>query len=205
MTEFISNNMILIPISILSVVFILLDIFYIQLEKFNLAVRHLVNRTRVSEIKKFMIFTHKYNDFIPASTQVVVFSMILGFLWRDWARGMFLASGIAVQTTIVTLTKRIVIRARPPHIAAHKIMTSGSYPSGHSAATMSMALIVPAFLLVYAPLWICILIFVYLFVNAIVTAYGRLYLDMHWATDIIGGWILSVITFLVVNYLVILK
>ena len=205
MAEFLSENIILIPIIILSVAFILLDIFYMQLEKFNLAVRHLVNRTRISEIKKFMVFTHKYNDFIPASTQIVVFSMLLGFVWKDWARGLFLASGIAVQTTIVTITKSIVVRARPPHRTAHKIMTSGSYPSGHSAATMTMALLVPAFLLIYAPVWLCAVIFVYLLVNAIVTAYGRLYLDMHWATDIIGGWILSAITFLVVNYLVILK
>jgi len=205
MTELISKNIILIPITILSIAFILLDIFYMELEKFNLFIRHLVNKTRVVEIKKFMVFTHKYNDFIPASTQIVVFSMILGFLWRDWARGLFLASGIAVQTTIVTITKSIVVRARPPHMGAHKIMTSGSYPSGHSAATMSMALLVPAFLSIYAPIWICVAVFAYLFTNAIVTAYGRLYLDMHWATDILGGWILSGITFLVVNYLVSLK
>jgi membrane-associated phospholipid phosphatase len=26
------------------------------------------------------------------------------------------------------------------------------------------------------------------------TALGRLYLDMHWLTDLIGGWLLSAVT-----------
>jgi undecaprenyl-diphosphatase len=127
--------------------------------------------------------------------------MILGLIWKDWKSGLFIMASLAIQTSVVTITKRIAVRARPPHLTAHKLMTSGSYPSGHSASTMTMALLVPAMLMPYLPFWAVILVVVYFLTNAIVTAYGRLYLDMHWATDIIGGWVLSVITFFVVIYL----
>ncbi len=202
MTQFVQNTRYFIPITVLSVIFILLDIFYLKFERFNLWVRHIVNKTRQVKIKRFMVFTHQYNDFIPASTQIILVAMLLGFLWKDWKKGMFITATLAVQTTVVTVTKRIAVRARPPHVAAHKLMTSGSYPSGHAASTMAMAFLVPTFLSSYLPALAIIGILVYLLLNALFTAYGRLYLDMHWATDIIGGWVLSVITFLLTHYLI---
>ncbi|MHB1483977.1 MAG: phosphatase PAP2 family protein [Saccharofermentanales bacterium] len=202
MSAFFHDYAYFVPISILSVMFILLDIFYLQLERFNIWVRHIVNKTRQVKIKKFMIFTHQYNDFIPTSTQILLVAMLLGFLWKDWKSGLFMTAALMLQTTVVTVTKTIAVRTRPPHIAAHKLMTSGSYPSGHSASTMAMALIVPTYLYPYLPMPAIIGIFVYLLVNALFTAYGRLYLDMHWATDILGGWILSIITYLSSTYLI---
>jgi membrane-associated phospholipid phosphatase len=201
MAQFLSNSKSAVPIIILLVIFILLDIFYVQLTKFNMWIRHIVNKTREVKIKRFMIFTHQYNDIIPASTQIVLVAMILGLIWKDWKSGLFLMASLAIQTSVVTVTKRIAVRARPPHLTAHKLMTSGSYPSGHSASTMTMALLVPALLMPYLPFWGIMLVLVYFLANATFTAYGRLYLDMHWATDIIGGWVLSVITFFVVMYL----
>lgn len=201
MTHFIQDTAYFAPILVLTILFILLDIFYLRLERFNMWVRHVVNKTRQVKIKRFMVFTHQYNDFIPASTQIILVAMLLGFLWRDWKKGLFMTATLAIQTTIVTVTKRIAVRTRPPHIAAHKLMTSGSYPSGHAASTMAMTFLVPTFLYSYLPFAAIIGIFAYLMVNALFTAYGRLYLDMHWATDIIGGWILSLITFLTANYI----
>ena len=202
MSEFFHDYKYFVPILILSILFVLLDIFYLQLERFNIWVRHVVNKTRQVKIKKFMVFTHQYNDFIPTSTQILLVAMLLGFIWKDWKSGLFMTAALMLQTTVVTVTKTIAVRTRPPHITAHKLMTSGSYPSGHSASTMAMALLVPTYLYQYLPLQAIIGIFVYLFINAMITAYGRLYLDMHWATDIIGGWILSVITFLSSVYVI---
>jgi len=202
MVQFVQTSKFFIPIAILSIIFILLDFFYLRLEGFNLWVRRAVNRTRQVKIKRFMIFTHQYNDFVPASTQILFIAILLGVLWKDWKHGLFMTAALVLQTTIVTITKRIAVRTRPPHISAHKLMTSGSYPSGHSASTMAMAFLVPTFLNPYLPFWAITIICVYLLINALFTAYGRLYLDMHWATDIIGGWILSVITFMASLYLI---
>lgn len=202
MAQFVHDTKYFVPIAIMSIIFILLDMFYMRLEGFNLWVRHVVNKTRQVKIKRFMVFTHQYNDFIPASTQILLVAMLLGFLWKDWKKGMFITATLMIQTTVVTVTKRIAVRTRPPHETAHKLMTSGSYPSGHAASTMAMALLTPTFLAPYLPSPAIYAIFAYLFINALFTAYGRLYLDMHWATDIVGGWILATITFMSTSYLI---
>ncbi len=202
MAQFVQTTRYFIPIAVLSLLFILLDIFYMRLEGFNLWVRHVVNKTRQVRIKRYMVFTHQYNDFVPASTQILIVAMLLGFLWKDWKKGLFITATLMIQTTVVSVTKKIAVRTRPPHETAHKLMTSGSYPSGHAASTMVMALLIPTFLASYLPSLAILAIFVYLFANALFTAYGRLYLDMHWATDIIGGWILATITFMSTSYLI---
>jgi undecaprenyl-diphosphatase len=201
MSQFIRNTAYFLPLTVLTLIFLLLDVFYMRLERFNLWVRHVVNKTRIVKIKRFMVFTHKYNDFIPASTQIIIVAMLLGFIWKDWKRGMFLTAALAIQTTVVTVTKKIAVRARPPHVAAHKLMTSGSYPSGHAASTMTFLLLVPTFLAAYLPFAAIMALSAYLIVNALFTAYGRLYLDVHWATDILGGWILSAITYMSTLYI----
>ncbi len=80
-------------------------------------------------------------------------------------------------------------------------MTSGSYPSGHAANTMAMFFLIPAFLAPHVSVAVVSVLGTYLFLNALVTAYGRLYLDVHWATDILGGWSLSGVTFLTAFYI----
>ncbi len=201
MTQFLRHTSIAVPVLILAAAYIALDIFYLRLKRFNYGIRHIVNRTRNIRIRRFMVLSHQLNDLMPASIQIIAAAMILGFVWKDWKSGVFLISSLMLQMAVVTFTKQVAIRARPPHLTAHKIMTSGSYPSGHSASTMGMAFMVTAFILPYLPFWAVALIFVLLYANAIITAYGRLYLDMHWATDIIGGWVLAVITTTVTFYI----
>ncbi len=201
MTQFLHTYIYAVPVVLLTILFVALDILYMRMEKFNSWVRDAVHRNRLPEIKKFMILTHKYNDVIPSSLQIIAIAMVLGFVWKDWKSGVFVIAALMTQLAVVSFTKQIAMRTRPPHITAHKIMTSGSYPSGHSASTLAMALLVPAFLMPYLPLWIVAVILAVLVANSLTTAYGRLYLDMHWASDILGGWVLAVITTLVTYYI----
>lgn len=200
MNQFLHTYIFAVPVIILSVIFIALDIFYSKLEWFNRWVRIIVHRYRIPKVRKFMVMTHKYNDILPSSLQIIGVAMLLGFIWKDWKSGVFMIAALMIQLTIVSFTKQIARRTRPPHLTAHKIMTSGSYPSGHSASTLAMALIITAFVNPYLPFAAVAAILVILIANALITAYGRLYLDMHWAADILGGWILAIITALVTYY-----
>ena len=189
MSQFLHSYVFAVPVIILSIMFISLDILYTKLSVFNRWIRLLVHRNRIAKIRKFMVLTHKYNDILPSSLQIIAIAMLLGFIWKDWKSGVFIIAALMIQLAVVSFTKQIAQRTRPPHITAHKIMTSGSYPSGHSASTLAMALLIPAFLVPYIPMLAVVIVLIVLIGNALTTAYGRLYLDMHWATDILGGWI----------------
>ncbi|NLV47731.1 MAG: phosphatase PAP2 family protein [Clostridiaceae bacterium] len=167
----------------------------------NLSIRRWVNRTRVSALRPLMILTHRFNDVLSVSIQLLALGLFIGFIFKDWYRATLLTSTLLVQTAIVGVAKRMTAVDRPPQAAAYVIMTSGSYPSGHSSISLSFALLVPTILNPFLPLAAIWLMGGYLMISAILTAYGRLYLDVHWLSDIIGGWLLAVATYLAVRLL----
>lgn len=181
---------------------IVLIVFYLglaivnsRLEPLNRRFRLLIERSRPMQLRPLMIITHKYNDVVSLSVQVIALTLFIGYFWHDWRRAMVLTSAMFVQTTAVTLTKQLAAVNRPPQDHSHVIMKSGSYPSGHTAASMTFALLAPLVLQPYLPpVWLMALA-IYLMFVALITAYGRLFLDVHWLTDIVGAWLISSITF----------
>lgn len=183
-------------IVILAVIFIALPLLSRPLAPLNIFVRRLVDTRRNMRLRPLMIITHRYNDVLSFSVQLIILAFVLGIGLRDWRRAMVVLAAMFVQTTVVSFFKRLTSIDRPPQMISHVIMTSGSYPSGHSAASMTFALLVPTVLLPYISLPVLILLTTYLIIVALLTAFGRLYLDVHWLTDILGGWSLSVVIFL---------
>lgn len=177
-------------------IFVLLGFISPLLAPLNLLTRGYVNGTRNMRLRPLMILTHRYNDVLSLSLQLILLALLLGLLWDDWRRAMVLLSAMFIQTTIVSASKRMTSIDRPPQLISHIFMTSGSYPSGHSAASMTFALLVPTVLMPYIPLPLLIALATYLFLVALLTAYGRLYLDVHWLTDIVGGWSLAGATYM---------
>ena len=162
----------------------------------NLWVRQYVDNNRNMRLRPLMVMTHRYNDVLSLSIQLIFIALLLGLIWHDWRGAMVLLATFFIQTTIVSLSKRLSSIDRPPQLLTHVVMTSSSYPSGHSAASMTFALLVPTVLMPHIDLTVLILLTTYLVCVALLTAYGRLYLDVHWLTDIIGGWSLSGATYM---------
>lgn len=177
-------------------IYLMLGVFYVRLDGLNGRVRSLVRCIRSRRLRTAMIFTHRYYDIGGAFVQISLVTLLLGLLWDDWRRGLVLPAALFGQTFIVHMTKTMSGRARPPHETAHVLMRSGSYPSGHTAASTTIALLVPTLLSPYLPAAAIAAIAAYLWFMALATAFGRLYLDMHWMSDLLGGWILSMVIFL---------
>ena len=179
-----------------ALVFIILAVVNPYLGSINMLIRHHIAEKRNLRWRPLMILTHRYNDVLLLSVQTMVLAMVIGFILNDLRRAMVLMSAMFIQTTVVGFSKRLSSIARPPQLLTHVIMKSSSYPSGHSAASMTFAFLVPIILRPYLPFPLIILIAVYLVVVALLTAYGRLFLDVHWLSDIIGGWLFSAMTIL---------
>ncbi len=184
-----------IALAVLVFIYIGLAIVNSRLEKLNLRFRQLIENTRSMHLRPLMIITHKYNDVVSLSLQVLLLSLFIGVFWHDWRRAMVLTSAMFVQTTVVTATKQLAAVNRPPQDHSHVIMKTGSYPSGHTAASMTFALLAPMVLQPFLPWPVLYLLAAYLMFVAVITAYGRLFLDVHWITDIVGAWLVSAMTF----------
>lgn len=185
-----------IALAIVAILYVGLAIINSRLDVLNLRFRRFIERTRSMRLRPLMIITHKYNDVVSLSLQVLLLAFFIGLYWHDWRRTMVLTSAMFVQTTVVTATKQLAAVNRPPQDHSHVIMKTGSYPSGHTAASMTFALLAPLVLQPYLPPLFIGILAVYLMFVAIITAYGRLFLDVHWLTDIVGAWLVSTMTFI---------
>ena len=119
---------------------------------------------------------------------VVIIALILLFQkkWRSLA--FLLTTGLG--TTMINRTvKEIMHRVRPHLWQSPAPELDYAFPSGH--AMTSMSLIAALVILTWGTIWcLPILIFGSLFVLAI--GWTRLYLGVHFPSDILAGWMVSV-------------
>lgn len=111
---------------------------------------------------------------------------------KQWKTAAFLIGGAMFARLLLDLAKLIVDRPRP-HFDVHPVIThSSSFPSGHSANTMSIYLMVA---LALAPArWRSHALAGAASV-AIASGLTRPFLGVHWPSDVIGGWALGLAAF----------
>ncbi|MGA9378065.1 MAG: phosphatase PAP2 family protein, partial [Phormidium sp.] len=119
---------------------------------------------------------------------VAIISLILLFQ-KKWRSLTFLLT-TALGTTIISRTvKEIMHRVRPHLWQSPAPELDYAFPSGH--AMTSMSLVAALVILTWGTIWcLPILIFGGLFVLAI--GWTRLYLGVHFPSDILAGWMVSV-------------
>jgi membrane-associated phospholipid phosphatase len=132
---------------------------------------------------------------IGSPLSVGAIAIVVGALW-SWRRHSWLAAQVLLLTlsptaAANTLVKETVARFRPP-LSTHLVHAAGfSYPSGHTAGTTALA---GAMLLIYlptstAPRRALALTAAACAVTAV--AASRLYLGVHWLTDVAGATLLA--------------
>ena len=137
-----------------------------------------------------------FYKFISGSTGPVSFATPLTFFVTGMMqnnidlkkKALFIMEGLVISQVISFSTKAIVGRNRPsiqdPTLIPLKNVKTQSFPSGHTTAAFatatSLAIIYPKwYIIVPAYTW------------ASLVGYSRLYLGVHYPTDILGGAILG--------------
>lgn len=133
-------------------------------------------------------------------SMTVIACLTIGFLLLRRRRGdaVLVAVVAAGAGLLVRIGKTTVGRERPPVEYRLVTETNESFPSGHalaSSAILGVVLVVLLPAIHSRGLRIGITVGVGLFVVAI--GLSRVYLGVHWATDVIGGWVTG-LTWLVV-------
>lgn len=113
---------------------------------------------------------------------------------------IFAGAVVAAQVAVEAL-KGLFERARPDLVPHHDLVYSHSFPSGHSAMTpvvyLTLAAIVAAGEERRSVRWLMLASASLL---TLAVGISRVYLGVHWPTDVLGGWALGIAIALAASY-----
>ena len=138
----------------------------------------------------------------PKFLSVVLLIGIIYFIFRKkWRYAVITAASLVGGLAIITLLKEIVARARP--IGGLIIETDFSFPSGHAVmATIFFVLAIYIFApKIQSAIWrklfiaLCVLL-------TVLAGVSRLYLGVHWFSDILAGICIGFLWVMLVVFLI---
>ncbi len=137
---------------------------------------------------------------IFSPTVLLFFSALL--FWYFWHKkeknnAMLLSILMLTAVMLTILLKEIIQRARPEHML---LLESGySFPSGHATiATVFFCYVIYTF---YERIKNILLRYVFVAANIfliLLVGFSRIYLQVHWLSDVIGGFSLGLIWFFII-------
>jgi undecaprenyl-diphosphatase len=127
------------------------------------------------------------------STVVLTFAVVIvaAYLWiKDRPqKALFLIAAVALGTLLNRVLKLGFARPRPDVVAHGVYVSTESFPSGHSASSAIVYLLL-GMMLARVETSYAAKVFIFAVCALITLAVGmsRIYLGVHWPTDVIAGW-----------------
>lgn len=126
---------------------------------------------------------------LPVSLLVGV---LIGLTRRTWAPLVLLAVSSAGMGLAVYLIKIMIARPRPVVVNALVVEDGFGFPSGHSAQSAALYLLLGAFALrLLRARWARAWVFTGAVLAIVLTGFSRVLLGVHSPTDVLAGWILG--------------
>ena len=140
----------------------------------------------------------------PVIAPITIVAALLLAMWGLRAGAVLLLATMAGEAVVQHFVEVAFARARPPaSFALIQLPAAFSFPSGHAWASLLLASVLGLVLWRSLPRnWtIRVAIVAGVAVVALLVGASRLYLGVHWGTDVLGGWIMAVVSFVAVSAL----
>lgn len=167
------------------------------IHSFDKAVINIVCNTNPANIQFARTFTNLGNTSTIVIEAVILFIILIVF--KQYPYAWFVAGVMICSNGFNWVLKHLVKRARPS--VHHLVYADGySFPSGHSVGSAALfgCLIILTLLLIKNKGWKTLLIIIWASFP-IVIGYTRIFLHVHYPSDVVGGW-LGGITFTLLGY-----
>ncbi len=151
-----------------------------------------LNQGRVPAVTSFMVAISTLGGTFPLAIMTCVVAGICFAKSSLRFRGFATLLGMSAGVLLVELIKQTVARERPnivPWAVPDSTITSLSFPSGHAsnnALFIVLVLSVLATVVREKRLWLLLASTGFMWVLAM--GVSRIYLGVHWPTDVIAGW-----------------
>jgi undecaprenyl-diphosphatase len=124
---------------------------------------------------------------VPAAIVIAVVAALL----RRPLRGLAVVAGVLGAIVIQNVDKAIVARPRPP-VHELEVVTGTSFPSGHATEATAFLLVLAVVLVSGSPpRWLRLLVAGTAVVLIAAVAVSRVYLGVHYPTDVAAGMLLG--------------
>ncbi|MFC6475621.1 bifunctional DedA family/phosphatase PAP2 family protein [Pseudomonas asuensis] len=147
----------------------------------------LVQEHRQPFLNSVAVIITRLGDFRTQLIVAVVLIVLLAAM-RQW-RGMFFALGSLLGTAVANGTLNLLARARPDILA--EPLTTYSLPSGHSSASFAFFLTLGILASRGQSARVRLTTLVVAALPALTIATTRVYLGVHWPTDVLAGALLA--------------
>ncbi len=162
---------------------------------FDSAILHWVHTTVSSPVMDRIVVTITDFGYVWWVGGLTIIGLLILLYYKQRRNALILALGVAGSAIINIILKLIFQRDRPQLWERIVVENSASFPSGHAMASASLALC--AIVIFWPTRWrypVLISGIIYMFV----IAFTRLYLGVHYPTDIIAGWLMAIAWVLIV-------
>lgn len=125
-------------------------------------------------------------------TLVTIVAVLAFAFHRRWRRAAVMTGAVLAAWASSNLTKALYARPRPDLVPHEVYVYSGSFPSGHSTLSAATYLTLAMLIASLEPRMQAKAL-AYAIAGVVLVAVGasRIYLGVHWPSDVLGGWCLG--------------
>jgi undecaprenyl-diphosphatase len=156
-------------------------------------VQGMVNH-QTTRLMLFITFLGKHQFLIPANLLLILYFL---FIARQTWFSIRVAA-IALSSLVLMFLLKWLFKRKRPLSPLLKAARGLSFPSGHAIMSVSFfGMIIYCILHSILPVWLKIIFTIFLVIVILLIGFSRIYLRVHYASDVISGFIVGLIWLLI--------